>query len=145
VPHKDLEAQSASGATSAEQHQVVLDLPDVDAATLFDKAQIWANTNYNTEEEFVQLADPQQNRIKCKGFFVSKVFMFTIRVKHSLYLDFKDGKCRYTFTDFVYQSASGGNSLIERAALSLNKNRMLKITKKQAQKMGEDLEEYMGT
>lgn len=76
---------------------------------LFDKAKQWIALNYKSADDVIQLADKENGKIICRGNFSTNLFMKKGWIEHTMILDFKDGKMRYTFTDFVYTSPGSGD------------------------------------
>ncbi|TPE43942.1 DUF4468 domain-containing protein [Pontibacter mangrovi] len=76
---------------------------------LFTKAKQWIALNYKSANDVIQLADQENGKIICRGNFSTNLFMKKGWIEHTMILDFKDGKMRYTFTDFVYTSPGSGD------------------------------------
>ncbi|MFN7967620.1 MAG: DUF4468 domain-containing protein [Acidobacteriota bacterium] len=92
-------------ATGRFLYQGVVDLNGVTATDLQARARAWVATVYRSGRDVVQLDDTQAGRIIAKGNFTIPWLTETARVHHTLTIEFKDGRYRYTLTDFLFQGS----------------------------------------
>ena len=85
----------------------VIEVPDATADVLFTKAVEWISLNYNSAQDVIQYAD--NNKIILKGSFGTNLFMKKGWLKHTLVIEFKDGRFKYNYTDFVYYTIEGNH------------------------------------
>lgn len=90
---------------------------DLTKDQLFAKAKQWIALNYKSANDVIQLADENEGKIICKGNFPTDMFMKKGWIEHTMVLDFKDGRMRYTFTDFAYYSPGSGKLNFESKSL----------------------------
>lgn len=89
--------------------------PELTQDQLFAKAKQWIALNYKSANDVIQLDDKEEGKIICKGNFALKQsLLLTGRIAHTLVLDFKDGKFRYNFTDFVHISPDNNTYAYEK-------------------------------
>lgn len=93
----------------------VIEVPNATADILFTKAVEWISLNYNSAQNIIQYAD--NNKIILKGGFSTNMFMKSGSFKHTLVLEFKDGKFKYNYTDFIY-------SCVELSDMAFESNKM---------------------
>lgn len=71
---------------------------------LFKKAIEWVALNYNSANDVIQLKDEESGKIIVKGNMVVVInpmgFVFERRLKHTITIDTRDGRCRINITDF---------------------------------------------
>ena len=91
----------------------------LEADILFTKAQEWVSINYVSAQAVVQYAD--NNKIILKGSFSTNMFMKEGWLKHTLILQFKDGRFKYNFTDLVYTSMGTGDMAFESKKMGFKK------------------------
>jgi hypothetical protein len=88
---------------------------------LFLKAKEWIALNYKSANDVIQLADKETCKIILKGAFSTSMFMKEGWLEHTLVLDFKDGKFKYSYTDFSYYSSGSGKMNFESKSLGFKK------------------------
>jgi len=84
----------AEGATSAE---------------LFARARAWVAQTYRSAQDVVQLEDASTGRLVAKGNFEIRGGLgMTVTIWHLLTIETKDGRYRYTLTDFESELVGNG-------------------------------------
>ncbi len=114
------------------QSEGIVHVDSLTKESLFSKAQEWIALNYKSAQDVIQLADKENAKIILKGNFTTSMFMKEGYIGHTLILEFKDGRFRYTYTDFSYESMGSGKMNFE------SKNLEIKIV----QEFGEGLPEH---
>lgn len=95
-------------ATNKYTCSAVVQIDSVKSGVLFSRAMEWISMNYKSAQDVIQYSDQATGKIICKGNFKVGLYMKEGWVEHTLVLEFKDGRFRYTYTDFVYFSAGSG-------------------------------------
>jgi hypothetical protein len=88
---------------------------------LYSKVKTWIALNYKSADDVVQLDDPNNDLIICKGNFPTSLFGKKGWIGHTLTFDFKDGKIRVTYTDFDYYSYGSGRVRFESNSMGFKK------------------------
>lgn len=88
---------------------------------LFLKTKEWITLNYKSANDVIQLTDKENCKIILKGAFSTNMFMKEGWLEHTLVFDFKDGKFRYSYTDFSYYSSGSGKMNFESKSLGFKK------------------------
>ncbi|AOC94607.1 hypothetical protein BB050_01480 [Flavobacterium anhuiense] len=134
-----IEKDSVSGLY---QTQGILEFENLKADLIFSKAKEWITLNYRSANDVIQLADKESLKIINKGNFKSDMFMKEGSIFHTLILEFKDGKLRYTYTDFSYYSKGSGELSFESKNLAFKKS-LIKSTEKDIKESIEKLKKYI--
>ncbi|MFD2961393.1 MULTISPECIES: DUF4468 domain-containing protein [Olivibacter] len=86
---------------------------------LYSRAKIWLARTFNSAQDVVQSEDKEGGHIVAKGIttytFISKYKKIAtpvdIQMHFTLFLDFKDGRYRYNFTDMHTESRLQGREI----------------------------------
>jgi hypothetical protein len=92
--------------------EVVMQVGNKDS--LYDRAIAWTNKFYKNPQEVTKIRDKPSGKIQCKHKFElyntdkkdGSQIKTAYRVQYSLMLNFKDGKYRYTITNYNLEGAS---------------------------------------
>lgn len=109
---------------------------------LFKKALEWIAINYKSAKDVIQFSSPEDKKIILKGNYSVSLFMKQGWVKHTLTLEFKDGKYRYAYNDLSYYSPGSGDMPFEGNMLS--KKKVLSTTDQKIMQSIKDLTAYIG-
>lgn len=72
---------------------------------LYNRAKEWIVLTYNSAKDVIQLDDKTNGKLICKGTFkVSHVMGDVWYIDHTLKLEFKENKWKYTITQILYSS-----------------------------------------
>ena len=94
------------------------------AAELHARAKACLVTIYRSAPDVIQLDDPASGQLVARGNFTKEVeWSVSYRVGHTFKIDFKDGRYRYTVSDFTAQ-ANSFHSPVE-AVKSMRARRMM--------------------
>lgn len=124
------------------QSQGIVSIDSVKADVIFTKAKEWITINYKSANDVIQLADKESLKIIVKGNFKTSMFMKDGWIAHTLILDFKDNKLRYSYSDFSYYSSGSGNLEFESKSLGFKKS-IIKTTEKNLQTSIDGLKKYI--
>jgi len=102
-----------SEATGKYTKQEVVEADSMTMDAIFKKAIEWITLNYNSANDVIQLNDREDGKIILKGNFKTNLWWKEGWIKHTLILEFKDNKFRYTYTDLSYYSSGSGEVLFE--------------------------------
>jgi len=103
------------------QMQGVEPIDSLGSDQLFDKCREWVALTYKSSNDVIQLADKENGKIICKGNFPTNMFMKQGNIEHTLILELKDKRFRYTYTNFAYYSAGSGRLPFEGAMMGKRK------------------------
>ncbi|MFN8406975.1 MAG: DUF4468 domain-containing protein [Sphingobacteriaceae bacterium] len=109
---------------------------------LFLRAKHWAVLNYRSANDVIQLADKESSKIILKGNYATTMFMKGCWLEHTLILDFKDGKIRYTYNDFGYSDSNSRSLPFEGDGLMFKK-KIIKRTEDHMIASVENLKNYL--
>ena len=122
--------------------QEIKKLDSLKADVIFTKAKEWIALNYKSANDVIQLADKESLKIIVKGNFSSSLFMKQGFISHTLILDFKDEKMRYTYSNFSYYSSGSGSMDFESKNLGFKKS-IFKATEKDIKTSIDSLKKYI--
>ncbi len=120
----------------------IVKLDSLKAEVIFTRAKEWISLNYKSAKDVIQLADKESLKIIVKGNFSSTLFMKEGFISHTLVLDFKDGKMRYTYSNFSYYSTGSGSMDFESKNLGFKKS-IFKSTEKDIKTSIDSLKKYI--
>ena len=104
----------------------VIEFDNISKKELFNRAIEWITINYTSVDDVMQLKDDENGKIILKGNFSIDIFFKQGWIKHTLILDFKDDRFRYTYTNLSYYSPGSGDIPFEGSMVS--KKKILAIT-----------------
>lgn len=129
-------------STGKYQAQGIITLDSSGRDDLFQRSKEWIALNYSKAQDVISLSDKESGKLICKGNFKTSLFMKEGFIGHTLILEFKRGKFRYTYTDFNYDS--NGSGLINFESNSLGfKKKLLKITEENVTASIQSLKKYL--
>jgi uncharacterized protein with TBP-like fold DUF4468 len=88
---------------------------------MYKSAIEWISLNYKSANDVIQMKDEESSKIIVKGNFLTGLFMKQGWIKHTLLLEFRDNRFRYTYTDFSYYSSGSGEIAFEQKMMSKKK------------------------
>lgn len=95
-------------------YQEVVDINGVSQDELFKRASNWVVTAYVSAPDVINQQDPDQGRIVTKGYFTINYVMNTMKNFHTLKIEVKDGRYRYTVNELYFVNSGGKVIEIER-------------------------------
>jgi len=111
-----IDAETNLYATSA-----VVQIDSTSKDMLFTRAVEWVSLNYKSAKDVIQLSDKESGKLICKGSFPTSLFMKEGWIEHTMILEFKDNRFRYTFTNFAYKSSGSGTVYFEGSMIGKKK------------------------
>lgn len=87
----------------------IVEIDSISKDRLFSGAVEWIALNYRSAKDVVQFSSKEDGKLICKATFLVTIFMQEAWIHHTMILEFKDNKFRYTFTDFVCYTVLSGN------------------------------------
>lgn|SRR3989338_9009808 len=105
-----LEPDSITGIYTQKE---VITVDSLKKETMYSMALQWIALNYKSSTDVVKLSDPTAGKIVIKANFPTSLFMKDGWIRHTLVLEFKDGKFRYTFSNYSYYSPGSGEIAFE--------------------------------
>lgn len=100
--------------TGFYESQGVIELNEITQDKLFDGALEWIALNYKSANDVIQLKEKELGKIVVKGKY--GVILFAKEkgtISHTLILEFKEGKFRYTYSGFSYYDRYSGENTFE--------------------------------
>lgn len=107
---------------------------------LYSKALEWISLNYKSAKDVIQYSSKEEGKIICKGNFMTSMFLKEGWIEHTMTLEFKDNRFRYTFTNFSYYSSGSGRVAFEGAMMS--KKKIIATTEEKIKNNLDDLTAY---
>lgn len=107
--------------TGTYQTQGVIEVEGLQKDKIYQKSLEWIALNYRSADDVIQFKNQDAGKIIAKGSFISNRFGKKGWIRHILVLDFKDGRYRYTFSDFAYYSPGSGELPFETKMVSKKK------------------------
>ena len=138
---QDLLQDSETGKYISEK---VIQVDSVSREYLFSRAMEWVALSYKSAQDVIQHSDKERGKIICKGNFSTNLFMKSGWIRHTLTLEFKEGRFRQTYSDFSYYSSGSGELPFESKNLGF-KNKILNETSNKINSSTESLKEYLQT
>jgi hypothetical protein len=80
--------------------QDVVQAEGISAEELFARARAWVAQTYRSANDVVQLEDKATGRLVAKGFDHLEGMLYSADVWHTLTIEIKEGRWRYTMTNF---------------------------------------------
>lgn len=121
--------------------QAVIEVENQPKQLIYKKAVEWITLNYKSANDVIQLKDESEGKIILKGNFSSNMYMKAGLIEHTLILEFKDNKFRYSYTDLAYYSAGSGKMPFEGNLMS--KKKLLSNTEQDIDNSIKSLSEYI--
>jgi hypothetical protein len=110
--------------TGAFSYQEVVIIDGINSGELYSRAKAWIAETYRSANDVIQLDDKESGRLIVKGSFRITYYMNPAWVYHTLTLEVKDGRYRYTLTDFVFDNNQWAAPLEEEKKFLGNKKRL---------------------
>lgn len=85
----------------------VVEVEGADADELYSRAKAWVANAYHSAQDVIQLDDKDSHRLIVKGVTTPSAFFGPTSVRHTLTIETKDGKYRYSLGRFITRRSSG--------------------------------------
>jgi len=119
----------------------VLAADSIKADLLYSRAMEWVALNYKSAKDVVQYANADGRKIIVKGNFPIFMFLKDGWIKHTLTLEFKDGRYRYLYNNLSYYSPGTGDMPLESNIMS--KKKLLARTNQEIVSSIESIDAYL--
>lgn len=110
-----------SDETGKYQFQTTETFDGISKSDLYSKVKSWIALNYKSADDVIQLDDPSNDLVICKGNFTTSLFGKRGWIGHTIKIDFKEGKIRLTYTDLDYMSVGSGRVAFESKSMGFKK------------------------
>lgn len=100
----ELERPPLDEETGRYSYQDVVSVEGVPDDDLYSRAKAWVATAYTSANDVIQLDDAAAGRLIVKGNFAITYYLDRAWIHHTLTVEVKDGRYRYTLTDFVFEN-----------------------------------------
>jgi len=91
-------------STGKYTYQEVITVPNTNSQELYSRAKLWLAMTYRSAQDVIQLDDPDNGKIVAKGTFSIVYYMNSAFIRHTLIIEIKDNRYRYTVTDFIFDN-----------------------------------------
>jgi len=125
----------------------VIDVSGISKDSLYFKVKNWFVESYNSSNNVIQLDDENRGQIIGKGIFTINHLMGIAYINHMVKIEIKDGKYKYTISNFKYINQPNTQSFqIEeypKSAMGMGREEMYKNIDSETKKMIASLEKFM--
>ena len=91
--------------TGKFQYQEVVNLDStISKNEIYSKVKEWVAINYKQAKDVIQMDDKEAGKIIVKGNFPITYYMNEAWIYHTLTIEIKDGRYRYTLTDLIFEN-----------------------------------------
>lgn len=111
-----LEIDEKTGKYSVQE---VVELDSLNKQVIHAKVTEWITLNYKSADDVIQLST--EDKLIIKGAFSTNIYFKEGWIRHTLIIQFKDNKFRYTYTNLSYFSPGSGNMNFEKPMFGKNK------------------------
>lgn len=131
------------GETGLYQKVEVVEIENMDKGHIYNKVLEWLVINYKSANDVIQLKDKEVGKVIVKGNFSTSMYMKQGWVRHTLILDIKDNKYRYTYSNLSYYSTGSGEINFEKSIMS--KKKLISQTETDIDNSIESLTKYINS
>jgi len=100
-------------ATGRYKYQGVVTVDGVPSDELYRRAKAWVAAAYESSTDVIKLDDQPGGQLIARGSFTVPFFLGFAWVKHTWTIEIKDGRYRYTLTDYLFDTGSWSAPLEE--------------------------------
>jgi hypothetical protein len=119
----------------------IVPIDSISKDNLYSRSLEWITLNYKSAKDVIQLSNKEDGKIICKGTFPVSLYLKEGWIEHTLTLDFKDNKFRYTYSSFSYYSSGSGRVSFD--GTMMGKKNAISTTEDKIQKSIENLTQYL--
>lgn len=112
------------------QYRGIVEVSNKSQIDLYDQAKEWVALNFRSAQDVIQLDDRENGHLIAKGNFQIYYKMWNRHVHHTMIIETKDGRYRYTIKDFVFQTADRPRIPLEQSTLGSEFGKKLDSTVK---------------
>lgn len=119
----------------------VVSMDSITANVLYERAMEWVALNYKSAKDVVRYANAEGRKIIVKGNFPIFMFLKEGWIQHTLTLEFKDGRYKYSYNNMSYYSDGSGEVPLESSMIS--KKKLLQRTNQEITLSVENMNAYL--
>lgn len=129
--------------TSKFQYQDVVILDStVSKSDIYSYCKAWIAINYKQAKDVIQLDDSTSGKIIVKGNIPITYYTSAAWVNHMLIIEMKDGRYRYTLTDFVFDNGQWSSPLEDKKKFWGQQKKLYTQVTESCDRMISDLKSY---
>lgn len=91
----------------------VLKVKNIDKEELYNKAKKWIVLTYKSANNVIQLDDKEEGVIIGKGYFDINYYSRNPKIEHTIQIETKNERFKYTISNFIYSDKQGSTFAIE--------------------------------
>lgn len=139
---QQLEMDSTTGKWMYRQ---VVRLDSVKAGDLYERARQWLVLAYKSADDVIQYENKEEGKLMGRGVWKPPISLNNEKNWHVIILECRDGRVRYTFTDFVTETydITLGRQMKALEAVKMFKKTTQQYYAKESARMGADLEKSL--
>ena len=120
--------------TGEYEYSSVISIPSVTSDNLYYAGRIWLLTTFTSEDNMMQINDPEKKMLISSGNLNldPRPDMANCSINFKVRLEFKDGKCKYTISNFWHRYFQAGMAEIRSSLKLIRTNNWDGIPVKQA-------------
>lgn len=92
----------------------VVKVDSINKKELYNRAKKWFVLNYKSANAVIQLEDKEDGMIIGKGNFRIKYYSRNPTIEHTLQIETRDGRYKYTVSRFIYSDIQNDKFIIEK-------------------------------
>ncbi len=100
------------------EYQGIITVDDKTKDELHESAKEWIVLNFRSANDVIQLDDQENGQLIAKGYYGIMMMGMERQIYHTLRLESRDGRFRYTVNDFEYYTPGQQRMSLERTTLS---------------------------
>lgn len=131
--------------TGRFQYQEVVEVENASAGELYSRAKAWIATAYRSANDVIQLDDSAQGRLIAKGKFSITYYMESAWIRHTLTIEVKDGRFRYTLSEFQFDNGHWSAPLEDEKKFTGQRRQLFRQVVESSEEALRDLESAMRT
>lgn len=103
VSAQELEMDSTTGKW---MYRKVVVLDSMKASDLYERSRQWIARAYMSADDVIQYENKEEGKLMGRGYWKMAMSLNNEKKEHVIIIECKDGRVRYTFTDFVRETYS---------------------------------------
>lgn len=124
----------------------VVEVQNVDKKELYSRAKKWIVLKYKSANDVIQLDDKEDGTIIGKGNFNIKYYSRNPKIEHTIQIETKDGRFKYSISNFIYSDIRGDTFAIEKFPKSwFGENKLYQALDEKTQTIIADLKKSIET
>jgi len=139
APANKMEGFPRDEQTGKYTLQGVVTVEGVAADELYARAHAWIATTYASAKDVIQLADKDTGRIIAKGSLPNSYMGAAAWFDHTLTIEVKEGRFRYSLTDFAFDNGHWSAPLEDERAFTVGFKKTIQRFRQQATDLVEEL------